>query len=213
MRLTDRVTPRCWLLRRCPAVLATVLLIAPPSLAFKTPLSSEAVREAYFLGQRHDGSYERLLGEYVKQLPPPKSGPYFSSVELSTPFLQMIEYSSRQSNYNAQQAALDYHRFGKEIVRVIVEIRLTQSYGQFVATTNSQSDATSALVPRPHDFWKQFKVQVYNSEGPLSPSASRGHANSSCGRAGCALIRSEERRVGKECRSRWSAYRLKKNEV
>src|SRR5437899_13037761 len=86
MRLTDRVTPRCWLLRRCPAVLATVLLIAPPSLAFKTPLSSEAVREAYFLGQRHDGSYERLLGEYVKQLPPPKSGPYFSSVELSTPF-------------------------------------------------------------------------------------------------------------------------------
>ncbi|PYT71321.1 MAG: hypothetical protein DMG41_32270 [Acidobacteria bacterium] len=188
MRLTDRVTPRCWLLRRCPAVLATVLLIAPPSLAFKTPLSSEAVREAYFLGQRHDGSYERLLGEYVKQLPPPKSGPYFSSVELSTPFLQMIEYSSRQSNYNAQQAALDYHRFGKEIVRVVVEIRLTQSYGQFVATTNSQSDATSALVPRPHDFWKQFKVQVYNSEGPLSPSASRGHANSSCGRAGCALI-------------------------
>src|SRR5205807_9716863 len=123
-----------------------------------------------------------------RSLPPPKSGPYISSVELSTPFLQMIEYSSRQSNYNAQQAALDYHRFGKEIVRVVVEIRLTQSYGQFVATTNSQSDATSALVPRPHDFWKQFKVQVYNSEGPLSPSASRGHANSSCGRAGCALI-------------------------
>lgn len=176
--------------QRCPAVLATVLFIAPPSLAFKTPLSSETVREAYFLGQRHDGSYEKLLGEYIKQLPPPGAGPYISSIEFSTPFLQMVDYSSRQSNYSAQQAALDYHRFGKEIVRILVEIRLTQSYGQFIAPTNSQSEATSVLVPRPHDFWKQFKVQVYNSEGPLSPSASRGHPNSHCGRGGspCTLI-------------------------
>src|SRR5439155_983941 len=51
-----------------------------------------------------------------------------------------------------------------------------------------QRSGSRSLLPRPHDFWKQFKVQVYNSEGPLSPSASRGHANSSCGRAGCALI-------------------------
>src|SRR5215472_7557800 len=147
--------------QRYLAILATALLLVPPSLAFKTPLSSEAVREAYFLGQRHDGSYERLLGEYVKQLPPPKAGPYIHAIEFSTPFLQMVEYSSRQSNYSAQQAALDYHRFGKEIVRILVEIRLTQSYGQFIAPTNPQPDATSVLVPRPHDFWKQFKVQVY----------------------------------------------------
>src|SRR2546429_5182775 len=58
--------------------------------------SSDVCSSDLFLGQRHDGSYEWLLGEYVKQLPPPKSGPYFSSVELSTPFLQKIEYSSRQ---------------------------------------------------------------------------------------------------------------------
>lgn len=174
--------------QRCPAVLATVLFIAPPPLAFETPLSSEAVREAYFLGQRHDGSYEKLLGEYIKQLPPPDAGPYISSIEFSTPFLQMVEYSSRQSNYSAQQAALDYHRFGKEIVRVVVEIRLTKSYGQFVAT-NSQSDATSAPVPRPHDFWKGVMVRVYKSGAPLSPSALRGHANSHCARGGgCTLI-------------------------
>src|SRR5205807_6020555 len=74
-----------------------------------------------------------------RSLPPPKSGPYISSVELSTPFLQMIEYSSRQSNYNAQQAALDYHRFGKEIVRVVVEIRLTQSYGDRKSTRLNSS--------------------------------------------------------------------------
>jgi len=188
MRLMGRVTLRCWLLRRCLAILGTALLTVPPLLAFKTPLSSEAVREAYFLGQRHDGSYERLLAEFVKQLPPPKAGPYIYSIEFSTPFLQMVEYSSRQSNYSAQQAALDYQRFGKEIVRILVEIRLTQSYGQFVAT-NSQSDGTSAPVPRPHDFWKDFKVQVFSSEGPLSPSASHGHANRNCGRGGgCALI-------------------------
>src|SRR5215469_4291499 len=159
--------------QRYLAIVATTLLLVPPLLAFKAPLSSEAVREAYFLGQRHDGSYEKLLGEYIKQLPPPNAGPYISSIEFSTPFIQMVEYSGRQFNYSAQQAALDYQRFGKEIVRIFVEIRLTQSYGQFVAA-NSQSGATSAPVPRPGDFWKDFKVQVYNSEGPVSPSASRG---------------------------------------
>src|SRR6266576_5968495 len=118
MRLTDRVTPRCWLLRRCPAVLATVLLIAPPSLAFKTPLSSEAVREAYFLGQRHDGTYQRLLGKYTKFLPRPKNGPYISSVALNTPFLQMVAHSDGYiGNYSAQQAQIDYRKKGEETVQ------------------------------------------------------------------------------------------------
>lgn len=168
-----------WSLRRCFAILATVLLVAP-SLAFKTPLSDEAVREAYFLGQRRDGSFERLLGKYTKLLPRPKSGPYISSIALHTPFVQLVQYFSRQSNYSAQQAALDYRRFGEEIVRVSVEIRLTQSYGRFIAATNS---------PRPHDFWKDFHIHVYGGEDALTPYASHGHANNNCGRGGpCFLI-------------------------
>lgn len=168
-----------WSSRRRLAILATTFLLPPP-LAFKTPLSNEEVREAYFLGQRRDGSLERLLGRYTKQLPPPKSGPYISSIALHTPFVQMVQYFSRQSNYSAQQAALDYRHFGEEIVRVLVEIRLTQSYGRFIVATNS---------PRPHDFWKDFSVQVYDGEEALIPHASHGHANNNCGRGGpCFLI-------------------------
>jgi hypothetical protein len=189
MRLTDRVTPRCWLLRRCLAIFATALLLVRPSLAFKTPLSEQAVREAYFLGQRHDGTYQRLLVKYTKFLPRPKSGPYISSVAFYTPFLQMVAYSDRYiGNYSAQQAQIDYRNKGEETVRVSIVIQLTDSYGRFVTIPADSPSRFPAFVRRPLDFWKEFKVQVYTSEGPLSPSALRGHANSNCNRAGCTWI-------------------------
>ncbi len=176
--------------RHCFALLAAALLLSPTSFAFDTPLSDTAVREAYFLGQRHDGSFESLLAKYVKYLPPPKTGPHISSIAFHTPFVQMVQHFSRQSNYSAQQAALDYRSRGQEVVKIFVEIRLTESYGRFIAATNPRSHAPAALVPRPrpHDFWKDFKVQVYGGEDALSPSALRGHANSSCGRGGSPCI-------------------------
>ncbi len=164
-------------------------MVSPPSFAFDTPLSDTAVREAYFLSQRHDGSFESLLGKYVKDLPPPKTGPYISSIAFHTPFVQMVQHSSRQFNYSAQQAALDYRSRGQEVVNIFVEIRLTESYGRFITSdAKSRRNTPDALVPRPHDFWKDFKVQVYDGEEALSPSALRGHANSSCGRGGSPCI-------------------------
>jgi hypothetical protein len=175
--------------RRYLGIFATALLLVQPSLAFKTPLSEQAVREAYFLGQRHDGTYPRLLGKYTKFLPRPKTGPYISSVALYTPFLQMVAYSDGYiGNYSAQQAQIDYRKKGEETVQVSVLIELTDSYGQFVPISANAASRSPAFVPRPHDFWKEFKVQVYNNEGQLSPSASRGHANSNCSRGGCALV-------------------------
>jgi hypothetical protein len=67
------------------SILITAALLAQPMLAFQTPLSDESVREAYFLGQRHDESLERLLGKYTHHLPPPESGPYISSIMFITP--------------------------------------------------------------------------------------------------------------------------------
>ncbi|HEY2351764.1 MAG TPA: hypothetical protein VGH83_04590, partial [Candidatus Acidoferrum sp.] len=114
------------------SILVTItLLYAQSVLAFETPLSDESVREAYFLGQRHDGSLEGLLEKYTHQLPPPKSGPYISSIMFLTPFMRAAQLSSSHTgNYSAQQAALDHHRETGEIVQVLVEIRLTESYGQ-----------------------------------------------------------------------------------
>jgi hypothetical protein len=175
--------------RRCFTVLVASLLLAPFSSAFQYPLSEQLVREAYFLGQRHDGTYPRLLGKYMKFLLRPKTGPYISSVTFSTPFLQMVAYADGYvGNYSAQQAQIDYRSKGEEVVRVSVEIQLTESYGQMIAVPNSGSNS-AAFAPRPHDFWKDFEVRIYNGNQELIPADSHGHANSRCGRRGpCVLI-------------------------
>ncbi len=176
--------------RRCFTVLAASLLLAPFSSAFQSPLSEQLVREAYFLGQRHDGTYPRLLGKYMKFLPRPKTGPYISSMTFSTPFLQMIAYADAYvGNYSAQQAQIDYHSKGEEVVRVSVEIQLTESYGQTIAVPANSGSNSAAFAPRPHDFWKDFEVRIYNGNQELIPADSHGHANSRCGRRGpCVLI-------------------------
>jgi len=173
------------------AFLLSFLLSAVPTLGFTSPLSEQLVREAYFLGQRRDGTYARLLGKYMKVLPRPKTGPYISSVTFSTPFLQMVAYADGYvGNYSAQQAQIDYRNKGEEVVRVSVEIQLTDSYGQLVAVpANSGSNSSTGFVPRPHDFWKDFEVRIHNGDRELTPADSRGHANSRCGRRGpCVLI-------------------------
>src|SRR5216683_4989764 len=109
--------------------LLTVLCVSLPAYPFDSPLSDEAVREAYFLGQRHDASF---LAKYIKFLPPPKTGPHISSISFLTPFAQSAQFSSNYvGNYSAQQALLD-HRGHQEFVRITVEIYLTNSYGALI---------------------------------------------------------------------------------
>src|SRR5216683_1316585 len=110
------------------AVFATVLLLTPYSFAFDTPLSDQAVREAYFLGQRGDETMATFLNKYTKYLEAPKTGPDISSITVFTPFALLVQQSSQHSSgYSAQQAALD-HRDQAEFVRIIVQIQLTASY-------------------------------------------------------------------------------------
>lgn len=177
-------------LRSCLAGFAAGLLFVPFSSALESPLSEQLVREAYFLGQRHDGTYGRLLGKYMKFLPVPKTGPYISSVTFSTPFLQMVAYADKYvGNYSAQQAQIDYRSRGEEVVRVSVEIQLTESYGQVIAAAgNSGSKSSTAFTPRPHDFWKDFEVRIHNGSQLLTPADSNGHANSRCGRRGPCVL-------------------------
>jgi len=161
------------------------LCVALPASPFQTPLSDESVREAYFLGQRHDGSVARFFDEYAKHLPPPKSGPHISSILFLTPFAQFTLFSdSYIGNYSAQQALLD-HRGREESVKITVEIYLTTTYGSFISNPFAAgSRSSSALVPRPADFWKDFRIQVYNGRQLLSPSDSEGRPLYRCGRTG-----------------------------
>jgi hypothetical protein len=171
--------------RQAASLLAAALFVTAPGFSFDLPLSSESVREAYFLGQRHDGSSGRLLENYTKHLPPPDSGPYISSIAFFTPFAQLVQFCDRYvGNYTAQQALLD-HRGQEELVKITVEIYLTASYGALIPNpAGSQSGSSPALIPRPYDFWRDFRVQVHNGNQIVSPSISGGHLLYRCGRFG-----------------------------
>jgi hypothetical protein len=171
--------------RLCGLVLSVGLCVRTAS-ALDSPLSENAVREAYFLGQRHDARY---LSPYIKFLPMPKTGPQIFSISLLTPFAQLAGHSSSYiGKYSAQQAVLD-HRGKPEIVKVILEIRLTSTYSALMNDPSKSNQGSGAVrVERPHNFWKDFQVQVFNGEKSIAPAALTGSSNNPCGRYGpCAL--------------------------
>ena len=62
-----------------------------------------------------------------------------------TPFVNAAQLSNNYiGNYSAQQAELDHREAGKEIVKITVQIQLTESYGQFIAPAKTNSRA----IPR-----------------------------------------------------------------
>ena len=173
--------------RPCLAFFASALLLAPCSLAFNTPLSDQAVREAYFLGQRRDESMYAFLNKYTKLLPPPKTGPHIASVTFFTPFALLVRYSSRQPDYSAQRAALD-HKAHDETVEIQVEIQLTQSYGAMIATpTHSRSGSPTAIQQRSPEFWRAFKYRVFDGDEEITTEDISGEPQYSCSEGGCIL--------------------------
>ena len=165
------------------AFVLAALLVSSSSFALQSPLSDEAIREAYFLGQRHDGSFARLFDKYSKHLAAPQSGPYVASISLLTPFVQLVQYSDAYvGNYSAQQASLD-HRAHQEILRISIEILLTGSYGAIIAApAPAHSGAPPTYQLRPHDFWKDFQVQVFDGEQIRVPVQFTGEAKTACSR-------------------------------
>jgi len=167
--------------RSLAPVLAAAVLLTPSSFAFDTPLSDQAVREAYFLGQRGDETMATFLNKYTKFLEAPKTGPDIASVTVFTPFALLVQQSSQHSSgYSAQQAALD-HRNQGEFVRIVIQIQLTNSYAAYIVrSTGSRSGSPNGFVPRPYDFWKDFDVQVSSKDQKLKPFSSSGQPNYLC---------------------------------
>jgi hypothetical protein len=153
-------------LRPSLSVLASALLLSSACPGMDVHLSEEAVREAYFLGQRRDESMGELLAKYVEPLPPPQSGPYITSVTFYTPYaLAVFDSSQHNFNYHAQDAELD-HRKQPEVVRVVIQISLTDSYGPYIMKpTNSRYASPIGIGLRSGDFWKEFRVHVFSANG------------------------------------------------
>jgi hypothetical protein len=173
---------------RPPIALALALLLSSPARAFTFPLSDEAIREAYFLGQRRDQSMAQFLAQYKKILPEPKSGPQIASVEFLTPFARLILISSYRNNYSAQQATLE-HRGQPELVAITVQVLLTPSYGAFVAApTDARSGSPTGYTPRSPDFWRDIDIQVAMDDKLLEPTDLTGEPTYVCNEhGGCQL--------------------------
>lgn len=174
--------------RLCIATFLALLLLVAPTLAFVSPLSDEAVREAYFLGQRHDETMARFLDKYNKRLQAPETGPYVSSIEFLTPFARLVQISSQRPNYSAQQAEQE-HRFQDEVVAITVQIQLTASYPAVLAhPTGTRSDSPVGYRLRAADFWKDFRVQAWVNEKSIEPTVFTGDPTYTCADdGGCVL--------------------------
>ena len=135
------------------AIPAAALLMTSGTLALEVPLSDEAVREAYFLGQRRDDRTAQFLETYRRYFQIPKSGPHVFAVELLTPYAQAVEASTKHSvGYSAQRARQDYQARGDSF-RVGVYVRYTITYGPGIPSNPN-------TVPGQTGTWKDFQVQL-----------------------------------------------------
>jgi hypothetical protein len=175
-------------LRLNALALTAILILASSSSAFDSPLSDTAVREAYFLGQRHDDSLGKLMDKYVLYLQPPKTGPYIQSVSFLTPYVLTALNSSQQASiYSAQQAQLD-HLKNPEVVRVTAQISLTDSYGPYIsAPTGPDPHSLKGIIMRPSDFWRDFRVRVFQKDQMVIPTIANGDPHYQCNESGCIL--------------------------
>jgi len=176
-------------LKSLACFLVSALLLPAPSFSMDTPLSEEAVRDAYFLGQHHDQTLSLFLAKYMKILPMPKSGPDIASISFLTPFALFAQESSQRTmNYSAQEAEQD-HRNQEEIVRIVIQIQLTETYGALIPTpTGSRSGSPIGFAKRPGDFWKDFEVQVVDKDRVLVPLSSSGDSVYSCDSYGGCIL-------------------------
>ena len=151
--------------RPCLSIFATALLLSPSSFAFNSPLSEQAVREAYFLGQRRDEKTAEFLDKYRRHLPVPESGPWISTVEFFTPYAEAVELSRQRSfGYSAQDAAQDYRKNGDRL-RITVTIEFTNSYGGLIQEKTSQrSGSPNRFSLRSPDFWKDFTYRLFDGD-------------------------------------------------
>jgi hypothetical protein len=152
------------------AVLIAIILSTPSSFAFNTPLSDEAVREAYFLGQRNDESTLSFFNSYLRLLPKPDTGAFIAEVEVYTPYVQVVETSRRRSvGYSAQQAAKDYRRLNNRIF-VRIRIDFTPTYGALELYRSDRADRDDAddSAP-PADFSNDFRVGLSQKDKWVEP--------------------------------------------
>jgi len=120
--------------------------------AYEQNLSSEAIREAYFLGRRRDATTGVFLSQYAHVFPTAKKWPHVGRIDLLTPYAQVVSAAKddllNDSVLDAEQ------KYGSPEVPLLVRVRAYWS-------------ALSAFPTADKDVWGQFAI-VVSQEHPLT---------------------------------------------
>lgn len=136
--------------------------------AYEHSLSSETIREAYFLGSRKDEKTSDFIGRYTHHFPIPPDGPYVAEIQLETLYAQIVERARQTVNYSSQDAVQEFlDKPG--IFRLRVKIYFTPSY------TPSLESNDGKTIMRPDDFWRDFRIRFLQG-GEVRAKLVRGEA-------------------------------------
>lgn len=84
------------------------LAIALPAFAYEYPLSSRAIREAYFLGTGSTRGDADFLAQYSHTIAELTAGSYTSVVRIETPYSQVAERAAETLNYSTDDAVKEF---------------------------------------------------------------------------------------------------------
>jgi len=88
---------------------AVALLLASPAGAYDFPLSSNAIRDAYFLGIRQGSLDAGFRAKYARAVAELKQGNCTTQVRMETPFLRVAESLTTMPNFSAQDAVKAFY--------------------------------------------------------------------------------------------------------
>lgn len=147
-------------------ILVVIAGIRRPALALSFPLSSTAIRDAYFMGNRNDEQTANFLAQYAHQLKPPKTGAYVNEIGIETPFTQVVRHAQAAANYNAPDAVEEFQHKDLSLF-VSVDVAFTPSYSPVPPNLS----AYYQWVP---DFWNDFKVRLTQDKKEIPARHVRG---------------------------------------
>jgi hypothetical protein len=150
------------------AILIAVAAITARTLAVSYPLSTTAIRNAYFIGNRNDEQTAEFLSRYVRWFPEPKTGPYIRDIGIDTPFSDIVKRTQGRLNFYAPDAVQEYQHKPGGPLRVYVDIFLTPTYSPI---PQASAPEYYEWVP---DFWNDFKVRLQQGRAEIPAEYVRG---------------------------------------
>jgi hypothetical protein len=142
-------------------VVTLVLDFALPAFAYRYPLSSADVREAYLLGTRRDSVTDGFFAKYRRDLRQPRTGPWVSDVIIETPYAQVVGIGQADRNPDSQQAEIDLAKRNFPFI-VRVGINFTATY----PSAPTKPPEFQVTIP---DFEKDFKIRISQRGKKIGP--------------------------------------------